>query len=341
MGTAGIASYDPFARGPDPVGVQTMQVHDPDRGLVFPCEIWYPALARPAGAGALAGAGEARDAAARPGRRLLIVYSHHSFGHRRKATFLCTHLASHGYVVAAADHSEVVAPELAGRPGETGGERAARIRAIIGSRVPDVRLLVGQLLERAPAGIELDAAQVGLAGHSLGGWTVLAVPDMEPRTGAVVALAPGGGGKPRPGILPLSVTFGWRREIPALYLAAEDDVPVPLEGMYELFGRAPAPKRMFVLRRADHQHFVDDVTGEHEALRAMTLPGEAAWLPAAMQPAADLCAAGQAHQFTRGLALAHLDAALLGSQAASRFLAGDVEAVLTARGIDAFEAPGR
>lgn len=340
MGTAGAAGYDPFARGQDPVGVQTVRVHDPERGSDLPCEIWYPADAKPAGDGA-GDAREARDAPPRPGRRLLIIYSHHSFGHRRKATFLCTHLASHGYVVAAADHTEVVTPELAGRPGETGGERAARISAIIGSRVPDVRLIASQLLERAPAGTDLDAARIGLAGHSLGGWTVLAAAGTEPRAGAVIALAPGGGGKPRPGILPLSVPFGWRREIPALYLAAEDDVPVPLDGMRELFGRAPAPKRMFVLRRADHQHFVDDIASEHEAVRAMTLPGEAAWLPAAMRPAADLCPAGQAHQFTRGLALAHLDAALLGSQAASRFLASDVGAELAARGIDAFEAPGR
>ncbi|MGZ3520871.1 MAG: alpha/beta hydrolase [Vulcanimicrobiaceae bacterium] len=39
-----------------------------------------------------------RDAAARPGTYPLIVFSHHSGGHRRTATFLCTHLSSHGYV---------------------------------------------------------------------------------------------------------------------------------------------------------------------------------------------------------------------------------------------------
>lgn len=128
--------------------------------------------------------------------------------------------------------------------------------------------------------------------------------------------------------------------MPALYLAAEDDVPVPLDGLFELFGRAPAPKRMFVLRRADHQHFVDDVEGEHEALRAMSLPGDAAWIPAAMRPASELCSGEQAHTFTRGLALAHLDAALGRSGAAARFLAGDAEAALAARGVDAFAYPG-
>ncbi|HEV2934992.1 MAG TPA: hypothetical protein VGY96_17805 [Streptosporangiaceae bacterium] len=328
------AGYDPFAAGRDPVGVRTFRAQDAARGRVFPCEIWYPAQAESTVAG------EARDAKARRSPLPLVVFSHYSGGHRRKAVFLGRHLASHGYAVAALDHSEVIAPELARPSGETSAGQAERIAAVIGSRVPDVRFLLDHLLTDGVAGLEFDAARVGLAGHSFGGWTALAAPEVEPRVRAVVALAPGGGGRPRPGILPLTLAFGWDREVPVLYLAAEDDVPVPLEGLYELFGRAPAPKRMFVLRRADHQHFVDDVESEHEALRAMSLPGDAAWIPSAMQPASELCTGEQAHTFTRGLALAHLDATLGGSGAAARFLAGDVEAALAARGVDAFAYPG-
>jgi dienelactone hydrolase len=358
LDNVGPPSYDPFARGAYPVGVRTIEARDAAHGRVFPCEIWYPASARrgdrPGGTGEARDAvtaeardvraGEARDAPARSGPRPLIIFSHHSGGHRRKATFLCAHLASHGYAVAAPDHSEVIAPELAPPGGaagaESGAERAARIRAIIGSRVPDVRFLLDHLLGTGAAGGEFDPGRVGLAGHSFGGWTVLAAPEVEPRVRAVVALAPGGGGRPKPGILPLTLSFGWDRQVPALYLAAEDDTPVPLDGLCELFGRAPAPKRMFVLRRADHQHFVDDVEGEHEALRAMSLPGDAAWIPAAMRPVTELCSAEQAHTFTRGLALAHLDATLRRNDAAARFLAGDVEAALAARGVDAFAYPG-
>src|SRR5205085_7137056 len=149
------------------------------------------------------------------------------------------------------------------------------------------------------------------------------------------ALAPGGSSHPRPGILPLTLTFNWGRDVPALYLAAEDDTPIPPEGVVELFDRTPASKRMFILRRADHQHFVDDVEGEHEALRAMTLPGEAAWIPAAMRPMTELCSGEQAHLFVRGLTLAHLDATLHGSRVAGQFLAGDVEAALARRGVEA------
>jgi predicted dienelactone hydrolase len=85
-----------------------------------------------------------------------VVFSHYSGGHRWSATFLCTHLASHGYVVAAVDHSEVVAAELAPRAGETPGERRARIDAVIGSRVPDVRFLLDYLLDGQAGGVVLD-----------------------------------------------------------------------------------------------------------------------------------------------------------------------------------------
>jgi hypothetical protein len=136
-------------------------------------------------------------------------------------------------------------------------------------------------------------------------------------------------------VLPLTLAFEWGRDVPTLYLAAENDVPVPLAGVQELCDRTPAAKRMFVLRRADHQHFIDDVEGEHEALRAMSLPGDAAWMPAATLPIAELSSGAQAHAFVRGLTLGHLDATLRQSDAAARFL-DDATALLAARGVDAF-----
>jgi len=67
----------------------------------------------------------------------------------------------------------------------------------------------------------------------------------------------------------------------------------------------------------------------------MTLPGEAAWIPAAMRPMSELCSGEQAHLFVRGLTLAHLDAALKRTQAAEEFLAVHAEAELAARGVEA------
>jgi hypothetical protein len=59
------------------------------------------------------------------------------------------------------------------------------------------------------------------------------------------------------------------------------------------------------------------------------------WILAAMRPIAELCPGEQAHLFARGLALAHLDATLRRSEAAARFLAGDLEAELASRGVEA------
>ncbi|HEY6276225.1 MAG TPA: hypothetical protein VIX86_07820 [Streptosporangiaceae bacterium] len=341
--------YDPFRRGRFAAGARTVEVPDPARGRAYTCEIWYPAdPGRPGPHGQPAGLEGDRDAVPVPGQHPLIVYSHHSGGHRRKATFLGRHLASHGYVVAAPDHTEVVAADLAPGDGATGAERAAWVETVVTSRVPDVRLVLDYLLAGGAAGsgpgggatgIGLDGDRVGLAGHSLGGWTVLAVPDSEPRVRAVVAMGPGGSSRPVPGVLRLSLDFAWQREVPVLYLAAENDVPIPLDGVAELFGRTPEPKRMFVLERADHQHFVDDVEEEHEALRALPLPGDAAWMTAAMRPASELCPGEQAHAFTRGLALAHFDAALRQQAAAEQFLASGAEAALAAHGVAAFAYP--
>ena len=134
---------------------------------------------------------------------------------------------------------------------------------MIASRVPDVQFLLDYVLTQT----ELEPAPVGIVGHSFGGWTALASPDAVHQIRAVVALAPGGSSNPRPGILPLKLAFKWGRDVPTLILAAENDVSLPLEGMYEILERIPAAKRMVILRRADHMHFMDDVEQLHEAAR--------------------------------------------------------------------------
>lgn len=304
--------YDPFARGRFPVGVRTIQALDTARDRVFPCEIWVPESAG--------------------GSHPLILYSHHSGGHRRSATFLATHLCSHGYVVAALDHSEVVAAELKGRDGETADELSARVDAWMANRVPDIRFLLDRLLSGTETHVDPD--RVGIVGHSFGGWTALAAPEVEPRIRAVVALAPAGSSQPKPGVIPAKLTFRWSRDIPTLYVVAENDVPLPLDGMCELFDRTPSAKQMVILRRADHYHFLDNVEEAHESVRAMTFPKDLAWMTEEMRPISELCSGEQAHLMVRGLTVCHMDAVLKQHEEAQRFLAGDIEAELAARGVD-------
>ncbi|HUQ30640.1 MAG TPA: dienelactone hydrolase family protein [Pyrinomonadaceae bacterium] len=348
---AGTNEYDPFVRGRLPVGVRTIEAHDTTRDCLFPCEVWYPAAAEFAGQDVAPGTQDfftvssgstrqgqwaVRDAAALRGTYPLVIFSHPSGGHRRTATFLCTHLSSHGYVVAAMDHSEAVIAKFARKSIESDEQKAARWEAVIANRVPDIRFLLDHLLSdgvwESEAG--LDAARIGIVGHSLGGWTALAATALDSRIRAVAALAPGGSSQPKPGILPVKLTFNRGRDVPTLYLVAENDASLPLDGMYEIFERTPVRKQMAILRRADHMHFMDNVEEMHEIVRAMSFPTELAWLPKEMRPIAELCSGKEAHLFVRGLTLCHMDSVLTRRAEARRFLAGDVEAELAVRGVD-------
>jgi hypothetical protein len=101
--------YDPFVPGRFAVVERSMLAFDTARSRSFPCDIWQPMEA--------------------VGVCPLILLSHSSGGSgRRGYTFLTNHLASHGYIVAGLNHSELVAPELGRRDGETTEQRARRHR---------------------------------------------------------------------------------------------------------------------------------------------------------------------------------------------------------------------
>jgi dienelactone hydrolase len=298
-------SYDPFTAGPFPVAMRASEATDATRrDRVLPYEVWYP---------------DGRDAERT--RHPLIVASHSSGGHKRQLAYLCAHLASHGYVVAAPDHVGSTAADAAERARRaakndvlTAAARDALIARMIADRVPDLRLIITTVLG-GPLSKTIDGGRIGLVGWSFGGWSVLATPEADARVGAVAALAPAGAPDPLPGILPVTLTFTWQREVATLLLAAEDDRFISLSGVQGLFERAPGRKRMFVLRGADHQHFADQVTD----------PGT--------------CSPEQAHLFTRGLVLAHFDAALRQDRAAQKFLDGQPVADLRARGVSAAAHP--
>jgi predicted dienelactone hydrolase len=290
--------YDPFATGTHPVRTTTGELIDGARGRRLPYQVWSPST---------------HD------RAPLIAYSHTSGGHKGQASFLCSHLASHGYVVAAVDHVGTTAADAAERAERAArGERMTRaesdafVRRIIADRVPDIRFLLDAMLGGATAD-SIDRDRIGLVGHSFGGWAVLAVPEVDDRVRAIVAMAPAGNSKPLPGIIPATLTFAWRREVATLFLVAECDRFTPLAGQYELLERAPARKRMFILRDADHGHFADEITDRG-------------------------CAPEDAHTFVRGLALAHFDAVLKERRDAEAFFGGALEA-LEAGGVAALGPP--
>lgn len=346
-------AYDPFRRGRFPAGVRTVQLTDAARdGRSLPVEVWYPAAARHAGEDLNERTRDAytlipgfpampqdavRDAAPAPGRFPLVAFSHGYAGHRRQSTFLATHLASHGYVVVAADHTgntvlDTVEAMLGGRRPDP----PAVLRAFVVARPADVTFVLDRVLGGAAGEIGdlVDPDRIGMSGHSFGGWTTLAVTARDTRIRAALALAPAGGGSPVGAeVLGAALDLGWRRDVPTLFVVADQDNVLPLAGMHDLFARTRATKRMVVLRDADHIHFCDDVERAHEMFR--TVPGDPLFEPirARMRPIEQLAPGRHAHDVVRGLGLAHLDATLKGDAPAGRFLAGDLGAVMAARGV--------
>ena len=84
-----MSGYDPFTRGPFPVGVRTVVLARGGRAL--PVELWYPATDEYAGSDVAESTRDTyqlipgfplvwqeavRDATARPGRHALVVFSH-------------------------------------------------------------------------------------------------------------------------------------------------------------------------------------------------------------------------------------------------------------------------
>ena len=115
-------------RGPHPVGVSTLRDERAARALHL--EVWYTAAAHLAGRDeerahhdryeVLPGMPTSWQAALRdapaadtPDPWPLVVFSHGFAGHRRQSSFLCTHLASHGFAVVGVDHRGNTLADLA------------------------------------------------------------------------------------------------------------------------------------------------------------------------------------------------------------------------------------
>jgi len=349
-------TYDPFARGPHAVGVRTVDVTDTSRSRYLPVEIWYPSVAANIGRDTaeetmdhydlLPGFPPAKQAAVRNadiavGKFPIVMFSHGFGGHRRQSTFFCTHLASHGYVVVAVDHTgntvmDVAQMTLQVMMGEPMPDPEPMVAELIVARPADVSFVLDRLLA-GDLGIDaaqLDAERIGMSGHSFGGWTTLRVAGLDSRIRAALPMAPAGGKSPLPAeILGAALDFEWGRDVPTLYLVADKDSLLPLPGMLELKDRQRGTTRMAVLGNADHMHFCDEVEATHEMFRTMPPPGPFADIAKVLPAASELSPGLHAYDFNRALGLAHMDAVLSGNEAAAAFLAGNVPAAFRERGI--------
>jgi dienelactone hydrolase len=264
------------------------------------------------------------------------------------STELCTHLASHGYVVASPDFPADNLADLVQTAGGGGASRRPPNDQVAVNRRRDVVFVLDRVVGGAEPALAsvIDPDRVGTCGHSFGGWTTIAANSLDPRPKASFAMAPTwwGSGGPAPeaeAVQALTRLDDWGRPVPAFLLAGEHDSLQPLRTMRELYRDMPPPKRLAVLGHADHMHFVDTPEQIHELFRTImgsgTFPDhgfDAPAIAAAMGPFAALCPAAHAIATVRALCLAHMDTHLKGNAAARAFLDGDLAGTFATRGID-------
>ncbi|MDX2166044.1 MAG: prolyl oligopeptidase family serine peptidase [Deltaproteobacteria bacterium] len=332
-----------------------MTVSDAARQRELPVELWYPASDAVRGQDVAPATRDAyelipglpspwqeavRDAAPQSGRYPLLLFSHGFGGHRRQSTFFCTHLASHGYVVASVDHvgntiHDILMLMLQQAQGMKIEDTPELLEHFIAMRPADAVAMLDAVLGGADAAIAplIDRDRIGITGHSFGGWTTLMVAAREPRIGAALPLAPAGGGSHMPvQALVEALDRTWSRVVPTTYLVAERDSLLPLYGMRELQARTPGTPRLLVLDNADHMHFCDRAAEMHEMFRSMPPPGAFAEVAKHTPPISELVDEDSGYQFVRGLGLAHFDAVLRGNEAAAALL-DDAVGVMRGRGI--------
>lgn len=193
----------------------------------------------------------------------LVVYSHGSGGLRYIASYYTEAIASHGYVVAAPDHT-----------GNTAADRLLDAEADFDvtalDRPNDVVATIDALLDptnpdTAGFAAAVDPQRIAVTGHSFGGFTSMAVAggyenplgafEADDRVDAIIPLAPATGDGTRLMSDAGLASIG----IPTLVIAATNDQTTPVEPnvtrIWELAGSTPLVRVELV--DAQHQSFTD------------------------------------------------------------------------------------
>jgi predicted dienelactone hydrolase len=266
-GAIGTPPADPGGRGPHQVGVtrQSFTRLSSTSGQPQPLDvvIWYPAMLDTAAPNdqTLAAPLDAepdRTGAPYP----LVLYSHGTSGFPWSATYLSTHLASHGFVVIAPAHHG--SSPVAGCPLPcTTFNPPARTTIVdsITNRPDELIFLLDQEAGQPGGGDPrfqglIDTTRTGLVGHSFGGYTVLHAAARDHRFRAVVAFAPWAT-PPGP---PRLVEAIPRLSSPTMLMQGKLDDLVSHGGTQSLFEQfeSSAPEHWHLkLPRAGHAAFTD------------------------------------------------------------------------------------
>lgn len=180
----------------------------------------------------------------------LIVFSHGSGGMRNGYVYLVEMLASHGYIVMAADHTgNARYTILDGAFVPAGGPRQASSAA---DRPHDQKFLIDEMV-RMNAGADsrfagrVNCSRVGAAGMSFGGYTTMAAAEIDPRICCVMPLAAGGP-------MPLGEKRG-NSSTPAMVMVGTEDVVVSNEQNRQYYDETAADSYWVELKQGGHMTF--------------------------------------------------------------------------------------
>ena len=155
------------------VGVRSLEVDEPITGTRVPIAIFYPSDQTSGDTTTQVGPFRIeaqRDAVPNDQRRPLIVLSHGSGGDRWGHRDLAVVLARHGYIVAAVEH-----------PGDSYDDRGGiGTDRVFRGRAYQVSAAITALLAEPTFAPRIDAARIGVAGFSAGGYTALLLLGAQP-----------------------------------------------------------------------------------------------------------------------------------------------------------------
>jgi predicted dienelactone hydrolase len=294
---------DPSTLGPFDVGHTQMNVVDPDReDRTLPTEIWYPAdpgsavgaptfysLLGPMGLTSAVAVDDIppTESMFRP----LIIFSHGSGGFAIQSIVLMETLASHGFFVAAPNHvGNTQFDEMNGT--------SDPFDVIARNRPQDASVVIDALLERSftPGDsffTKIRPFWIGAAGHSFGGFTVLALAsgyEDIPADSRVTAILPISGAANI-----LSDEELQAIDIPTLFLGGTEDDAVPIDPVtiraFDLISTRGRDKYRVDIEGATHTHFAN-ICDIGQLLIGLGLPPET-WenlgAGALLQPYEDTC----------------------------------------------------
>ncbi|MBN1347492.1 MAG: dienelactone hydrolase family protein [Phycisphaerae bacterium] len=188
-----------------------------------------------------------RDAQKRKGKFPLILFSHGNGGIREQSLFLTEHLASHGYIVVACDHTGNAS--VAPLPEGVVLINAKGSIAAVEDRPRDMSFLIDEMTRQNGdeksflyQGIDLD--KIGCAGHSFGGITTT-IATRDKRIKAIIPLA---------GVAPAALTF----ETPVMLMVADQDKTIgkdKSELFLKIYKAWRAPKWLLEFKDAGHFTF--------------------------------------------------------------------------------------